>query len=69
MTNSVRAGLSALVLLGAFVGALLIISVTEASAAETYGARLVLADVARDDGTARHDPARLAAAYAEVFAS
>lgn len=31
------------------------------------GARLALHPVAREDGTPRHDPARLAAAYDEVF--
>ena len=31
------------------------------------GARLVVADVAARDGTPRHDPARLAAAYDEIF--
>lgn len=31
------------------------------------GARLVLADVARDDGTARHDPVKLAAAYSSIM--
>jgi uncharacterized cofD-like protein len=31
------------------------------------GAELVLADVACDDGTARHDPVKLAAAYASIF--
>ena len=36
-------------------------------AAGVLGARLVLADVARIDGSARHDPHRLAAAYAEIF--
>jgi uncharacterized cofD-like protein len=30
------------------------------------GARLVVADVARDDGTARHDPVKLAAAYSSI---
>ena len=34
----------------------------------TLGARLVLDDVAAEDGTPRHDPALLAAAYARVFA-
>lgn len=38
-----------------------------ADAADGYGARLVLAQVAREDGTPRHDPRRLARAYAEVF--
>jgi uncharacterized cofD-like protein len=32
------------------------------------GARLLVADVARDDGTPRHDPERLAAAYAGILA-
>lgn len=32
------------------------------------GTRLVLADVARDDGTPRHDPVKLAAAYARLMA-
>ena len=32
------------------------------------GARLVLADVAAADGTPRHDPERLAHAYAQIFA-
>ncbi len=36
-------------------------------AAGMLGARLVLADVARTDGSPRHDPRRLAAAYAEIF--
>jgi uncharacterized cofD-like protein len=31
------------------------------------GAELVVADVARDDGTPRHDPAKLAAAYARIL--
>ena len=34
---------------------------------EAAGSRLVLADVARDDGTARHDPVKLAAAYARII--
>ena len=34
----------------------------------SYGARLVLEDVMLDDGTARHDPVRLAAAYARIMA-
>lgn len=38
------------------------------SSAESYGARLVLAPVGVEDGSPRHDPARLAAAYARVFA-
>ena len=33
------------------------------------GARLRLADVARDDGSPRHDPEKLAAAYAEILAA
>jgi len=37
------------------------------SAVEAVGARLVLARVARGDGTARHDPQRLAAAYDSIF--
>jgi uncharacterized cofD-like protein len=37
-------------------------------AAAGFGAELVVADVARDDGTPRHDPERLAAAYREIFA-
>ncbi|WP_435745133.1 gluconeogenesis factor YvcK family protein [Nocardioides sp. SYSU DS0663] len=32
-----------------------------------YGARLVVDDVAADDGTPRHDPRKLAAAYERVF--
>lgn len=35
--------------------------------AESLGARLVLADLAMRDGTARHDPLRLASIYAEVM--
>jgi len=31
------------------------------------GAQLVVADLARDDGTARHDPAKLAAAYSSIM--
>jgi uncharacterized cofD-like protein len=38
------------------------------AAVASYGARLVVEDVARDDGTPRHDPARLAAAYAGIMA-
>jgi uncharacterized cofD-like protein len=34
----------------------------------SYGARLVLAPVGAADGAPRHDPSRLAAAYADVFA-
>ena len=36
-------------------------------AAGLLGARLLFADVAMRDGTPRHDPARLAAAYAQIF--
>jgi 2-phospho-L-lactate transferase/gluconeogenesis factor (CofD/UPF0052 family) len=35
--------------------------------AEKCGARVVVADIARDDGTPRHDPAKLAAAYAAIL--
>ncbi|MDO5498754.1 MAG: uridine diphosphate-N-acetylglucosamine-binding protein YvcK [Propionibacteriaceae bacterium] len=38
-----------------------------ASYAQSLGARLVLADLALRDGTARHDPLRLASIYAEVM--
>lgn len=38
-----------------------------ASAAAALGADLVMADVARDDGSPRHDPARLARVYAKVL--
>ena len=31
-----------------------------------YGARLVVDDVAEGPGTARHDPVKLAAAYARI---
>lgn len=37
------------------------------SAAASFGAELVVADVAADDGTARHDPDKLAIAYASIF--
>jgi len=37
------------------------------AAVEATGGRLVLAPVARDDGTPRHDPDRLAEALADVF--
>ncbi len=37
-------------------------------AADVLGAELVLADVAAADGTPRHDPERLAYAYAQIFA-
>lgn len=33
------------------------------------GARLVIADVAADDGSPRHDPVKLAAAYTRIFAT
>ena len=33
------------------------------------GGRLILADVAAEDGSPRHDPARLAQAFAQIFAS
>ncbi|MCD4525885.1 uridine diphosphate-N-acetylglucosamine-binding protein YvcK [Nocardioides sp. cx-173] len=36
-------------------------------AVTSYGARLVLDDVMLDDGTARHDPEKLAAAYARIM--
>ena len=36
-------------------------------AAGLLGARLVLADVAMADGSPRHDPLRLAKAYADIF--
>jgi hypothetical protein len=35
--------------------------------AERLGARLVVADVASDDGSPRHDPAKLAVAYARIL--
>ena len=38
------------------------------TAVESAGGRLVLAPVALDDGTPRHDPERLAAAYRQVMA-
>ena len=38
-------------------------------AAAGFGAELVVADVARADGTPRHDPQRLAAVYQGIFAS
>jgi hypothetical protein len=37
------------------------------SSVSALGARLVLAPVAAGDGTARHDPERLAAAYQQVL--
>ena len=36
---------------------------------EASGAQLVLDDVARDDGSPRHDPVKLAAAYARLMAT
>ena len=36
--------------------------------ADKCGARVVVADVARDDGSAQHDPAKLATAYAGILA-
>jgi uncharacterized cofD-like protein len=39
-----------------------------ARAVAAYGAELVVEDVALGDGTPRHDPVRLAAAYARIFA-
>ncbi len=39
------------------------------SAVADLGGRLVLAPVAMDDGTPRHDPKRLAAAYDAIFAA
>ncbi|HEY9379169.1 MAG TPA: uridine diphosphate-N-acetylglucosamine-binding protein YvcK [Jiangellaceae bacterium] len=36
--------------------------------ADEFGAELTVADVARADGTPRHDPERLAHAYADTFA-
>lgn len=38
-----------------------------AEAAASYGAALVVADVAADDGSPRHDAARLAAAYERII--
>jgi 2-phospho-L-lactate transferase/gluconeogenesis factor (CofD/UPF0052 family) len=35
--------------------------------ATTFGADLVVADVAMGDGSARHDPERLARAYADII--
>jgi len=37
--------------------------------ARALGARLVVRRIGRDDGTPRHDPKRLAAAYDEIFAT
>jgi 2-phospho-L-lactate transferase/gluconeogenesis factor (CofD/UPF0052 family) len=39
-----------------------------AETTDAYGAELVIEDVAVGDGTPRHDPARLAAAYARIMA-
>jgi 2-phospho-L-lactate transferase/gluconeogenesis factor (CofD/UPF0052 family) len=39
-----------------------------ADVARMLGARLVMRQVSLGDGTARHDPLRLAAAYRDVFA-
>jgi len=39
-----------------------------AALADKCGARVVVADIARDDGTPRHDPVKLAAAYADILA-
>ncbi|MEO6511353.1 MAG: uridine diphosphate-N-acetylglucosamine-binding protein YvcK [Nocardioides sp.] len=39
-----------------------------ATAVKAVGARLALADIAADDGSARHDPVKLAAAYDVVIA-
>ena len=41
--------------------------VTLERAATALGGRLVMAPVAADDGSPRHDPVRLAAAYADLF--
>ncbi len=38
-------------------------------AVRTLGGSLALADVAAEDGSPRHDPARLAQAFAQIFAS
>jgi uncharacterized cofD-like protein len=38
------------------------------SALASWGVRLVVADVARSDGTPRHDPEKLAAAYSAILA-
>ena len=38
-----------------------------ASRADSLGARLVVADLAARDGSPRHDPLRLASAYAEIL--
>lgn len=40
-----------------------------AGTVSTYGARLVADDVAEEPGSSRHDPRKLAAAYARIFAS
>jgi uncharacterized cofD-like protein len=39
-----------------------------AGAVASWGARLVIAEIARDDATPRHDPERLASAYRQVLA-
>jgi hypothetical protein len=36
--------------------------------AAEFGAELTVAEIARADGTPRHDPERLADAYADTFA-
>jgi hypothetical protein len=36
-------------------------------AVQALGGRLVLADVAADDGSPRHEPARLAQALVQIF--
>jgi hypothetical protein len=38
-----------------------------ARTAKTLGAELVVADLAVGDGTPRHDPVKLAIAYAEIL--
>jgi hypothetical protein len=38
-----------------------------ASWVDSLGARLVFADLAARDGSARHDPLRLASAYADIL--
>ncbi len=42
-------------------------STTSNAAVASYGARLVVDDVALGDGTPRHDPEKLASAYAAIF--
>jgi uncharacterized cofD-like protein len=39
-----------------------------AEVVDAYGARLVVEDIAMSDGSPRHDPERLAAAYRRIFA-